>query len=217
MAATGIDIKKLASLTTVVIVIEVLAVMAGTRLTAHSLMLTGAARSCQILAIVFVLVAADGNLSAIGIRHPTLMRGIARGLLWSAGFGLIVALAAVLLHLAGKDPTALIRGRLPGANSQVVLLFAVGGMIGPIAEEMLFRGVLYGFFRRWGVLPALLISTGIFVLVHLLVRPMQAFAIIQAVGGVLFAAAYELEKNLMVPITIHCLGNMAIFALPALV
>ena len=28
-----------------------------------------------------------------------------------------------------------------------------------------------------------------------------------------FAAAYEVEKNLVVPITIHVLGNMAIFAL----
>ena len=81
---------------------------------------------------------------------------------------------------------------------------------------MFFRGVVYGFFRRWGVLTALLISTGIFVLVHLLARPVQGFAIVQAIGGVVFAASYELEKNLMVPITIHCLGNMAIFLLPAL-
>jgi hypothetical protein len=33
------------------------------------------------------------------------------------------------------------------------------------------------------------------------------------VGGVLFAAAYEKEKNLLVPVTIHCLGNLAIFSL----
>jgi hypothetical protein len=31
--------------------------------------------------------------------------------------------------------------------------------------------------------------------------------------GILFAAAYEIEKNLIVPITIHCLGNLAIFSL----
>jgi hypothetical protein len=37
----------------------------------------------------------------------------------------------------------------------------------------------------------------------------------QVVGGILFAAAYEIEKNLVVPITIHCLGNLAIFALSA--
>jgi membrane protease YdiL (CAAX protease family) len=33
------------------------------------------------------------------------------------------------------------------------------------------------------------------------------------VGGIVFAIAYEKEKSLMVPVTIHCLGNMAIFSL----
>ena len=75
---------------------------------------------------------------------------------------------------------------------------------------------MYGFLRRWGVLSALLISTAVFVLVHFLVRPVQGFAIVQAIGGVVFAASYELEKNLLVPITIHCLGNLAIFLLPVL-
>ena len=35
----------------------------------------------------------------------------------------------------------------------------------------------------------------------------------QIVGGIVFAIAYEKEKNLMVPVTIHCLGNLAIFSL----
>jgi membrane protease YdiL (CAAX protease family) len=35
----------------------------------------------------------------------------------------------------------------------------------------------------------------------------------QIIGGVLFAMAYELEKNLMVPITLHVTGNLAIFTL----
>jgi hypothetical protein len=122
----------------------------------------------------------------------------------------------VFIYSAGTDPFALIGGRLPAKASHVLLLFAVGGVIGPMAEEVIFRGLLYGFFRRWGVVPALLISTGIFVLVHLLVRSVPGYAITQAIGGVVFAVSYELEKNLMVPITIHCLGNMAIFLLPFL-
>jgi hypothetical protein len=35
----------------------------------------------------------------------------------------------------------------------------------------------------------------------------------QIVGGVLFAIAYEIEGNLMTPITIHSLGNLAIFTI----
>jgi len=35
----------------------------------------------------------------------------------------------------------------------------------------------------------------------------------QMVGGILFTVAYEVEGSLMVPITIHILGNMDIFTL----
>ena len=36
---------------------------------------------------------------------------------------------------------------------------------------------------------------------------------LQMIGGILFAVAYEMEKNLLAPITIHILGNLAIFIL----
>jgi hypothetical protein len=38
----------------------------------------------------------------------------------------------------------------------------------------------------------------------------------QAIGGIVFAAAYEVEGKLMVPISIHVLGNIAIFSLSIL-
>ena len=193
MASTGIDIRKLVSLAIAVVVVELLAVLVGSSLSAHSLIITGAARSCQILVIALVFFAADGNLSAIGIRRKTIKRGLTRGLIWSAGFGLVAALAAVFIYSAGTDPFSLIRGHVPAKISHVLLLFAVGGVIGPMAEEVIFRGLLYGFFRRWGVVPALFISTGIFVLVHLLAGSVPNFAITQAIGGVVFAVSYELE------------------------
>ena len=216
MAATGIDIRKLTSISAAVLAIEVIASLLGARLFSDTLHITGTTRLCQIVAIALILLAADGSLSAIGVRISSIRRGVKRGLLWSVCFGLVAALAAVVLYSAGTNPITMIGGRLPAGVSQIVALFVVGGVIGPVAEEMFFRGVLYGFFRRWGLLPALLISTALFVLVHLLVRPMQGYMFIQAIGGVLFAASYELEKNLMVPITIHCLGNMALFSIPLL-
>ena len=113
MASAGIDIKKLVSLAIAVVAIELLAVVIGTSLSAHSLIITGAARSCQILVIVLVFIATDGNLSAIGIRSKTLKRGLTKGLLWSVGFGLVADLAAVFIYSAGTDPFSLIRSRLP--------------------------------------------------------------------------------------------------------
>ena len=36
---------------------------------------------------------------------------------------------------------------------------------------------------------------------------------VQVIGGLVFAISYEIRKNLFVPITIHVMGNMAIFTL----
>ncbi|MFH2219214.1 MAG: CPBP family glutamic-type intramembrane protease [Pseudomonadota bacterium] len=51
-------------------------------------------------------------------------------------------------------------------------------------------------------------STVIFVLAH---PGLSGFPLPQLAGGILFAAAYEMGESLVVPITIHVLGNMAIF------
>jgi len=95
----------------------------------------------------------------------------------------------------------------------VLIYLVIGGVIGPVAEEIFFRGILYGFFRRWGVYAAVALSTSLFVLPHL---TGDSLPFTQIVGGIVFAAAYERENNLMVPITIHCLGNLAIFSIPFL-
>jgi membrane protease YdiL (CAAX protease family) len=88
----------------------------------------------------------------------------------------------------------------------------VGGLIAPVAEELCFRGIVYSFFRRWGILIALVASTALFVALH----TFQGLPVVQIVGGIVFAIAYETTGNLMVPITIHCLGNITIFTLSLL-
>jgi membrane protease YdiL (CAAX protease family) len=103
---------------------------------------------------------------------------------------------------------------LPRRQSDILIFFLVGGIVAPVAEEVFFRGILYGFFRRWGVVVALVLSTAFFVLPHL---GSHGLPITQIVGGVLFAIAYEIEGNLMTPITIHSLGNLAIFTISLLI
>jgi len=88
--------------------------------------------------------------------------------------------------------------------------FLIGALIGPVTEEIFFRGVLYGYFRQWGVFTAVMLSTVIFMLAH---SVGGGIGLPQAAGGIVFAVAYEREGSLMVPITIHVLGNAAIFGL----
>ena len=92
------------------------------------------------------------------------------------------------------------------------MLYIVGAIIGPIAEEIFFRGLLFTYLRHWGMIPALILSTAAFVLIH----PVQGMAVTQIIGGLLFGISFEFEKNLMVPIVIHVAGNTAIFTLPAI-
>ena len=48
-------------------------------------------------------------------------------------------------------------------------------------------------------------------LVFVLAHPIfPGIPLAQVVGGIVFAVGYEIEGSLMVPITIHVLGNLAI-------
>ena len=132
----------------------------------------------------------------------------------SAGFGAIGSIACVGLFAAGINPLKLLNAPLPTQTMNLVLFFIVGGMIGPVAEEFFFRGILYGFFRRWGVVVAVFLSTLLFVLPHAI---HQRIPITQVVGGIVFAVAYEIGGSLIVPITIHALGNLAIFTLSLMI
>jgi membrane protease YdiL (CAAX protease family) len=161
------------------------------------------------LIVTSVMIWGNG-VTSLGLAQSGIVVGLKRGLLWSAGFGAIVLLSFIVLVLAGIDPLKIIEVRLPATHWGIALFLIVGGLIAPVAEEIFFRGMLYGFFRRWGIVVALLISTAAFVIAH---PVFPAIPLPQLIGGIVFAVAYEIERSLMVPITIHVLGNLAIFTL----
>lgn len=208
--ADKIQIKTLAICLAAVIAVEAV-LRAGLRPeTLHSMIFLGAVRFLDAGMIVMIVLIRERGLSAIGLSLTKTLSGLKRGLIWSAGFGLIVFLGFALIFAIGLNPLTLIHTQLPAKPGDILLFFIVGGFIGPVAEEVFFRGVLYGFCRRWGAPAAIILSTIAFVLAHPI---FPAIPVTQMVGGILFAVAYEVEKNLIVPITIHALGNMAIFAL----
>lgn len=85
------------------------------------------------------------------------------------------------------------------------------GIIGPICEEILFRGAIYGWFRRY-YKPwiGILISSLFFGMLHYetLLRMIFAISI-----GAYMAWMYEREKNLAAPITFHILNNSIVVTL----
>jgi uncharacterized protein len=174
-----------------------------------SLAIVGLARLVQITAIAMVIIQFEGGLGAVGCAPGTWFAGIKIGALWSIGFALTAGLAMAVVYLLGYNPLAMVRAPMPSRPVELMLLFAVGGLIAPLAEELCFRGVLYTYFRRWGIAFALVASTVIFVALH----AVKGLPLTQVVGGLVFAIAYETSGNLMVAITIHTLGNLAIFSL----
>ncbi len=178
-----------------------------------SLLVIGMARLIQIAAMVSITKAMTGGTDILGLSRSRWGSGLRKGLLWSAAFGAAVLGVLFLLSLGGIDVLSMIRVPPPRNSRTMALLFVVGGIVAPVAEEIFFRGLLYGFFRRWGWTPALVMSTFLFVLPHGTSHGLPAT---QIIGGILFALAYEVEENLIVPITLHVLGNLSIFSLAAL-
>ncbi len=215
LAGPGMEAKEIQIKTLFLCLAAVIAVELGTWVVTsksgyHPMLILGGARLLQILLVILIVVTWGKGLPSIGMARSEMVSGLKKGLLWSAGFGAIVSIACVGLFAASMNPLTLLKAPLPSQTVDLVLFFIVGGMVGPVAEEVFFRGILYGFLRRWGVIVALILSTLIFVLCHPL---SHGIPVSRLVGGLLFAAAYEIGGSLIVPITIHALGNLAIFTL----
>ncbi len=167
---------------------------------------TAAARITEIIFFLCVFHRGPG-LASIGLARHQILPGLKSGLIWSAAFGFLVLIGGGLLILSGKNPLKLIHTGIPRHFGEMIFFFFLSVWIGPIAEEIFFRGILYGFFRRLGIFAAMFLSSLLFVIAH------PSAGLTQIVGGIVFAAAYETEGRLMVPLTIHILGNTAIFAI----
>jgi len=210
MEAKKIEIKIFFLTLATLVLIETAAILSVSGIKVSPVVVTGVVRLIEIALIIIIVLVWGKGLSSIGLVPSKMVNGLIRGLWWSAGFGIITFFAFIALFLVDINPVALIHTRLPAKGIEIVLFFIVAGIIGPVAEEIFFRGIIYGFFRRWGVLVALILSSVMFVLAHL---TLSTIPVPQIVGGIIFAIAYEKEGSLIVPITIHALGNMAIFTL----
>lgn len=85
------------------------------------------------------------------------------------------------------------------------LAVLVAVIIGPIIEEIFFRGFMYPAFKRvFGVWPAIIISSVIFGVFHADPWLMAPIALM----GVALAYLYEKEGTLAAPIAFHALNNL---------
>ncbi|MBD8070729.1 CPBP family intramembrane glutamic endopeptidase [Bacillus sp. PS06] len=87
----------------------------------------------------------------------------------------------------------------------ILIGFVSAAIISPIYEEIFYRGFLYKWFRgKWGVGAGLLISSIIFMLVHI---PTYNTLPINFVSGLVFAWTYERTGSILPAIIIHAIFN----------
>ncbi|MCW7755390.1 CPBP family intramembrane metalloprotease [Desulfobotulus sp. H1] len=148
---------------------------------------------------------------AIGLGRRSFIPGIKTGIGGCIFMGFLALIVGGSLWMHDIAPLPLIRVQLPSAGPELLLFFVVGGIIAPVAEELLFRGFIFSYLRQYGWIPALLISTTFFAMLH------PTPHITQWVGGVVFGIAYGISGSLLAPILIHICGNLTLFTLSLLI
>jgi len=167
-------------------------------------LLTGIVRLSESIIILY-FVYTRSNFERIGCKRNQILPGLYYGCLWSLCFGCIVfTIFFVCGYYFQINLFRMVQMPIQGTIVDQGILFVVGCMIGPFAEELVFRGIIYGYFRQWGLLVACGGSTIIFVLLH---HHAPVIPITQIIGGLIFAFSYEYTKMLATPLTIHILGN----------
>lgn len=88
--------------------------------------------------------------------------------------------------------------------SAYLMTLLVVAIVAPVAEEVLFRGVLYRWLReRIGIVFALILSSLIFSVVHGVVALIPAIAVL----GLILGWIYERTQSIWAPILVHGIYN----------
>jgi membrane protease YdiL (CAAX protease family) len=170
------------------------------------------ASALAAIASVGGVVVARGRLSAasVGLRRVS-----ARWLLIGASLGLLgwfltrgVVLAYFWVTGDTTNPQAGLVNAAQGTPVQFALTLLVGGLAVPFGEELLFRGVLYTWLRRWGVAVAMVGSALIFGVNH----GINVVFLATVVLGLVLALAYERSGSIWPGVVGHVLYNLLVFS-----
>jgi len=177
---------------------------------ANFLIVTAAIRTLDLAAIsAFIYYF---KLNRLFFNKKLFLQGIVQGILVSGAVGVLffASFFLIIFFLNFNLINLLNSNTLDG--EKLFLLIVAGGIISPVAEEFFFRGFIYKYLRQYNsIFFAVVSSSLIFALFHLNAGYMP---VIQFAGGIFFALAFELSKNIYVPVTIHITGNIFIFTAP---
>jgi membrane protease YdiL (CAAX protease family) len=146
---------------------------------------------------------------------PTLLREGSLGLVFGfATMGLLYGMSLLYRWLTGDALGTAVEAAATG-TSEVVILACLAFTVTPFAEELFFRGMVYGALReRLGVGWGLIFQAAIFALMHDL-EPLKLVVIF--VLGLVLGGVYQWRRTLASSIAIHfvlnLLWSLAVFAM----
>jgi len=159
-----------------------------------------------------------GTVAAVRWPRPTTwaavgIRPASRGwLALGAGLGAVTMLlntGTVYLYatLTGDDSIPVERVAmmevLGGPLWQSVLMLALGVVLIPIGEELIFRGVIFGWMRRWPLPVAVIVSALVFAVMH-------GFSVVFPVAvvlGIVTAMIYHHSGSIWPAVMLHAVNN----------
>ena len=154
-----------------------------------------------IMRFVYLLLKTRGVPAMLGSR-------LAISVAWGLGAGAAAAAIGIAylngiryFGLFGAEQVARSGGML-----KVQMLFALAVLGAPLAEEFIFRGLVFGGLRRSiGLAANMVMSAALFAIVHPPVSMLPVFVL-----GLGAAFAYERTRSLLAPMLMHAVYNAAV-------
>ena len=192
-----------------VVILAVLLIEAGFRLLSGYIFVDGLIYTlmARLVELAVILVF---SYRSCGLITASLSKELAIGLGAAAAFGAsVLVLDLVSRIFMEKGLLNLLLSQQP--LDQWVSFFFIGCLIGPFAEELFFRGLLYAWMRE-SLAPVYCI-----ILTSLLFASLHGnISVIQLIGGIVFALIYEWRRNIWAPFIVHASANIGLWVIPHL-
>lgn len=157
---------------------------------------------------VYVIALRPYNLSWRAVGFNTFYTSYWKSILFWTSLLIVVSVGIVILMelLGGTTENTKTESLQNNMRIWTILIaFVSAAIISPIYEEIFYRGFLYRWFRvKWGVSAGILLSSFVFMLVHI---PTYNTLPINFLSGVIFSWTYEKTGSLYPGMIIHAVFN----------
>jgi membrane protease YdiL (CAAX protease family) len=169
---------------------------------AHTALWSGVVGTLLIVGSVY-LWKRGGLVDFLGLR----LASVRQFILWTAAFLLLAAVLELLMRMVPSFQTDFME-RVLGSSTDRVLLAVGVGLMAPLFEEFLLRGLLLGSIRHiTDAHSAVALSAGVFTLMHLQYSWTVMLLILPL--GVVLGYARVKSGSIWVPVLLHVINNMA--------